>query len=117
MYPRLVAYEKQCNTIIVPAKYKDDPKLGKWVAHQLTALKKLLRMNIINFWIQSTLIGGMEIGIRLICINDLLRKKINTILLMFRPENTKKIVNLVSGFLLNVLLITTKHLRRNFVNF
>ena len=38
-YQRLVVYKKQYNTTNVPRKYKEDPKLGTWVANQRNIYK------------------------------------------------------------------------------
>jgi len=34
MYQRLIAYKKKHKHILVPYKYKEDPRLGGWVAYQ-----------------------------------------------------------------------------------
>jgi len=50
MYRRLVAYEKIHGHTRVPKRYKEDPKLGRWVSHQRSrrSCKDKVRIDLLN---------------------------------------------------------------------
>jgi hypothetical protein len=58
MYQKLVTYKKEYNSTRVPAKYKEDPKLGNWVVvnqrkhnnHTTLSVERINRLESIGFF-------------------------------------------------------------------